>query len=57
MMLRADINFFFVRQNGPWLVVYPGLFIFLTVMAVNLMGDGCRDAFDPRQQSWSRRKP
>lgn len=57
MMLRAEINFFFARQNGPWLVIYPGLFIFLTVMAVNLMGDGLRDAFDPRQQSWSRRKP
>jgi peptide/nickel transport system permease protein len=56
MMLREDTNFFFVRENGPWLVVYPGLFIFLTVIAVNLMGDGLRDAFDPRQQSWSRRK-
>ena len=56
IMLRDDINFFFVRQNGPWLVVYPGLLIFLTVMAVNLLGDGLRDAIDPRQPSWSRRK-
>jgi ABC-type dipeptide/oligopeptide/nickel transport system permease subunit len=28
---------------------FPGLFIFLTVMAYNLVGDGLRDAFDPRR--------
>lgn len=33
----------------PMLAVYPGALIFLTVMAVNLLGDGIRDAFDPRQ--------
>lgn len=31
-----------------WLTVFPGLAIFLVVMAFNLMGDGLRDAFDPR---------
>jgi peptide/nickel transport system permease protein len=31
-----------------WLSVFPGLAIFLVVMAFNLMGDGLRDAFDPR---------
>jgi peptide/nickel transport system permease protein len=31
-----------------WLTLFPGLAIFLVVMAFNLMGDGLRDAFDPR---------
>lgn len=35
-------------QNRPWLWVPPGLFIFLTVMAINLFGDGLRDAIDPK---------
>ena len=34
-----------------WLTVYPGLAIFLTVLSFNLMGDGLRDAFDPRHRS------
>ena len=33
-----------------WLTVFPGLAIFLTVLAFNLMGDGLRDAFDPRHR-------
>jgi ABC-type dipeptide/oligopeptide/nickel transport system permease subunit len=32
-----------------WVSFFPGLFIFLTVMAYNLVGDGLRDAFDPRR--------
>ena len=32
----------------PWLMVWPGLFILLTTFAFNLLGDGLRDAFDPR---------
>ncbi|BDG61830.1 oligopeptide ABC transporter permease [Caldinitratiruptor microaerophilus] len=35
--------------TNPWLAVYPGLCIFLTVLAVNFVGDGIRDALDPRQ--------
>jgi peptide/nickel transport system permease protein len=35
----------------PWLAVFPGLMIFLTVMSVNTIGDGLRDAFDPRKVS------
>lgn len=34
-----------------WLTVFPGLAIFLTVLAFNLMGDGLRDALDPRHQT------
>ena len=33
-----------------WLTVFPGLAIFFTVLAVNFVGDGLRDAFDPRRQ-------
>lgn len=33
--------------NAPWLAVFPGLMIFITVMAINFIGDGLRDAFDP----------
>jgi peptide/nickel transport system permease protein len=31
-----------------WLMFFPGLFLFLTTMAFNLVGDGLRDAFDPK---------
>jgi peptide/nickel transport system permease protein len=31
----------------PWLVIFPGLMIFLTIISVNYIGDGLRDAFDP----------
>jgi peptide/nickel transport system permease protein len=33
--------------RAPWMAVYPGVMIFLTVMAINYIGDGLRDAFDP----------
>ena len=32
----------------PWLIVWPGLAIFVTTLAFNLLGDGMRDAIDPR---------
>jgi peptide/nickel transport system permease protein len=31
----------------PWLAVFPVLIIFLTIISVNYIGDGLRDAFDP----------
>ena len=34
--------------SAPWTIVFPGLFITLTVLAFNLLGDGLRDAFDPK---------
>jgi len=37
-------------QIAWWQTVFPGLAIFITVMAFNLVGDGLRDAFDPRQR-------
>ncbi|MCA9869052.1 MAG: ABC transporter permease [Anaerolineae bacterium] len=33
--------------RAPWLMIFPGLMIFATAMAVNHIGDGLRDAFDP----------
>ena len=33
---------------APWTAIFPGIFIFLTVIAVNYIGDGLRDALDPR---------
>lgn len=35
-------------MNAPWTMLFPGLFIMLTVLAFNLLGDGLRDALDPR---------
>jgi len=34
--------------NSPWTMVFPGLFIMFTVLAFNLLGDGLRDALDPK---------
>ncbi|HXF63943.1 MAG TPA: ABC transporter permease subunit [Caldilineaceae bacterium] len=38
-----------IRQF-PHITIFPGVFIFLTVLAFNLLGDGLRDALDPRQR-------
>jgi ABC-type dipeptide/oligopeptide/nickel transport system permease subunit len=34
--------------NAPHLVIFPGIAIMLTVLSFNLLGDGLRDALDPR---------
>jgi ABC-type dipeptide/oligopeptide/nickel transport system permease subunit len=47
-MLR-DAQSLTVIQSMPWLWLPPGLAIALTVLAVNFVGDGLRDAVDPRQ--------
>ena len=36
-------------DNAPWMAVWPGISIFLLVLAFNLLGDGLRDALDPRE--------
>lgn len=33
---------------APWITIFPGIAIFLTVLSLNLVGDGLRDQFDPR---------
>jgi peptide/nickel transport system permease protein len=35
--------------DAPWTAIVPGLMIFLTVISINYIGDGLRDAFDPRK--------
>ena len=41
----------FITDFNKWYVVaFPGIMIMLTVFALNLFGDGLRDAFDPRQK-------
>lgn len=43
ILATAQVHVF----KAPWLAFYPGLMIFITVMAINYIGDGLRDAFDP----------
>jgi peptide/nickel transport system permease protein len=43
-MIQQGQSFY---RSAPWLVIFPGLAIMLTVFAFNLLGDGLRDALDP----------
>jgi peptide/nickel transport system permease protein len=45
-MLNTAKNYI---DNAPWMAVWPGLSIFLLVLSFNLLGDGLRDALDPKQ--------
>ncbi len=36
--------------SNPWISLWPGILISLTVLSINFMGDGLRDALDPRQR-------
>lgn len=38
-----------LMTRAPWTAIFPGLMIFVTVIAVNFIGDGLRDALDPRK--------
>jgi peptide/nickel transport system permease protein len=40
----------YLRQ-APWITAAPGVAIMLTVLSVNLLGDGLRDALDPRMRT------
>jgi peptide/nickel transport system permease protein len=46
-MLKSAQRFL---EQAPWMAVWPGLAIFLTVLSFNLVGDGLRDALDPRSR-------
>jgi peptide/nickel transport system permease protein len=46
-MLNAAQRFL---TNAPWMAIWPGLGIFLLVLSFNLVGDGLRDALDPRER-------
>jgi peptide/nickel transport system permease protein len=43
ILAAAQTHAFF----APWLAIFPGIMIFLTVISINYIGDGLRDAFDP----------
>ena len=38
-------------RNYPYLVTFPGIAIVLVVLALNMVGDGLRDALDPRMKN------
>jgi ABC-type dipeptide/oligopeptide/nickel transport system permease subunit len=40
----------------PWLFVWPGVFIVIIVLCIQFIGDGLRDAFDPRQKRVPKQK-
>ena len=46
-MLNAAQRFL---TQAPWMAILPGLAIFLVVLSLNLVGDGLRDALDPRER-------
>jgi peptide/nickel transport system permease protein len=45
MLTRAETFF----RDGPWMVVFPGVSIVVLALAFNVLGDGMRDALDPRE--------
>lgn len=47
--MLADSKSYLIQ--APWTMIFPGLAIMLTVLGFNLMGDGLRDALDPRMKS------
>ena len=46
-MIQQGQSFY---RSAPWLVIFPGLAIMITIFAFNLLGDGLRDALDPSQR-------
>jgi peptide/nickel transport system permease protein len=47
-MLDGSYNYI---ETAPWLWIFPGLLILLTVLSINFLGDGLRDALDPRSRA------
>lgn len=47
--MLADARIYLM--NAPWTMIFPGLAIMLTVLGFNLMGDGLRDALDPKMKN------
>lgn len=45
LMINTGRNYF---QTAPWCSIFPGLAIFITVLAFNLLGDGLREVLDPK---------
>lgn len=47
-MLEGAYNYI---ESAPWLWIFPGILILLTVLSINFLGDGLRDALDPRSRT------
>jgi peptide/nickel transport system permease protein len=47
MLYRAQT----LMEQAPWVAIFPGLMILVTVMAINFIGDALRDAIDPRARA------
>ena len=47
MLQNAQDQMTRLGTNGPWTAIFPGLMILITVLAINFVGDGLRDALDP----------
>lgn len=47
-MLNEGRNF---MQSAPWLMIFPGLAIFVTVVVFNMLGDSLRDILDPKEKA------
>jgi peptide/nickel transport system permease protein len=47
-MLEGAYNYI---ETAPWLWIYPGLLILFTVLSINFLGDGLRDALDPHSRA------
>jgi peptide/nickel transport system permease protein len=47
-MLEGAYNYI---ESAPWLWIFPGILIVLTVLSINFLGDGLRDALDPRSRT------
>ena len=50
-MLETASSDFSKIENAPWFWIFPSLFIVLTVLSINFVGDGLRDALDPHSRA------
>jgi peptide/nickel transport system permease protein len=46
LMLQGGAEEF--ATNAPWIAIFPGLAIVISVLGINLLGDALRDSFDPK---------
>jgi peptide/nickel transport system permease protein len=47
--MMQDARNLIILQNQPWMWLPPAMFTLLTILCINFIGDGLRDAFDPQQ--------
>lgn len=51
--ILTEAQEFQIIKDAPWYWLFPGMLILLTVLSINFVGDGLRDALDPRTQKGS----